>query len=270
MPPKQAPGQRRVSSSLSKVSNAPSSEKASKSSKPTRIIRLKLPKTQLSKFPHEPSLSKSVPKKKSPLSKSTLAAPPEPPSHEETKSDSTDTQAPVNPKAEQLSTEDTVKKEPSSPKTGDKRPLGAGVEEPVKQRARPGPKKKPRNEDGTIIHTKPKGLAPGPAHKLGPKANQGAINAGLRALDRTGKPCKKWAKSGFHLKTFTGVVWELPTWRAPKTKVIDAEGEVSKSSGNSESPSKANNSNSNEGSEKSNPGDNGMTSSPAPAVAITA
>lgn len=52
-------------------------------------------------------------------------------------------------------------------------------------------------------------------HKLGPKANQGAINAGLRALDRTGKPCRKWDKRGFSIKSFTGVEWSLHSWTAP-------------------------------------------------------
>lgn len=67
------------------------------------------------------------------------------------------------------------------------------------------------SEDGTV-----EGGRSGPApHKLGPKANQGAINAGLRALDRSGKPCRKWTKGGFTLKSFTGVVWEIPRWTAP-------------------------------------------------------
>lgn len=71
-------------------------------------------------------------------------------------------------------------------------------------------------EDGSIDHSNsaPR-AANGTAHKLGPKANQGAINAGLRALDRTGKPCRKWQKGGFVLKSFTGVVWEIPRWKAP-------------------------------------------------------
>lgn len=43
----------------------------------------------------------------------------------------------------------------------------------------------------------------------------GAINAGLRALDRSGKPCRKWTKAGFTLKSFTGVVWEIHRWSAP-------------------------------------------------------
>jgi hypothetical protein len=68
-------------------------------------------------------------------------------------------------------------------------------------------------EDGTID---PSGRPGGTAyHKLGPKANQGAINAGLRALDRSGAPCRKWAKGGFKLKSFTGVLWEIPRWSAP-------------------------------------------------------
>lgn len=68
-------------------------------------------------------------------------------------------------------------------------------------------------EDGTIDHSS--AAARPSAHKLGPKANQGAINAGLRALDRSGKPCRKWAKGGFKLKSFTGVSWEIPRWTAP-------------------------------------------------------
>ncbi|OAA42202.1 DUF1711 domain protein [Metarhizium rileyi] len=84
-----------------------------------------------------------------------------------------------------------------------------------KPRGKPGPKKKPRLEDGTIDHA---AVARMQAAKLGPKANQGAINAGLRALDRSGKPCRKWARGGFQLKSFTGVVWEVPRWSAPSAK----------------------------------------------------
>ncbi|KAK0638869.1 INO80 complex, subunit Ies4 [Cercophora newfieldiana] len=98
-------------------------------------------------------------------------------------------------------------------KKGVKRSAAAtnGNGEP-KVRGKPGPKKKQRLEDGTIEGARGGGLS---AHKLGPKANQGAINAGLRALDRSGKPCRKWAKGSFTLKSFTGVVWEIPRWTAP-------------------------------------------------------
>jgi len=68
-------------------------------------------------------------------------------------------------------------------------------------------------DDGTLEGGRANGLGAG--HRLGPKANQGAINAGLRALDRSGKPCRKWAKGGFTLKSFTGTVWEVPRWTAP-------------------------------------------------------
>ncbi|KAI5293839.1 hypothetical protein KEM56_005956, partial [Ascosphaera pollenicola] len=72
--------------------------------------------------------------------------------------------------------------------------------------------------DDTPSRPSTSGAAPGGAgagghthHKLGPKANTGAINAGLRALDRTGTPCRKWTRKTFRLKSFTGVVWEVPT-----------------------------------------------------------
>jgi hypothetical protein len=51
------------------------------------------------------------------------------------------------------------------------------------------------------------------ATRLGPKANTGAINAGLRALDRTGAPCRKWERQPLKLRSFTGVLWQLPSWR---------------------------------------------------------
>lgn len=79
---------------------------------------------------------------------------------------------------------------------------------PPKVRGKPGPKRRKVNDDGTI---EPRAAA----HRLGPKANQGAINAGLRALDRSGKPCRKWTKGSFQLKTFTGVQWQINRWTAP-------------------------------------------------------
>lgn len=88
-----------------------------------------------------------------------------------------------------------------------------------KPRGKPGPKKKPRLEDGTIDQS----AKTTTVHKLGPKANQGAINAGLRALDRSGKPCRKWSRGGFTLKSFTGVVWEIPRWTAPPRSGPDGE-----------------------------------------------
>lgn len=77
------------------------------------------------------------------------------------------------------------------------------------------------SDDGTPIEGG-KANGAGAAHKLGPKANQGAINAGLRALDRSGKPCRRWAKGGFTLKSFTGTVWKVPRWTAPPKPLPEA------------------------------------------------
>jgi hypothetical protein len=129
-------------------------------------------------------------------------------------------------------------------------------------------------EDGTIDHsnTTPR-AANGTAHKLGPKANQGAINAGLRALDRSGKPCRKWQKGNFKLKSFTGVVWELPRWKAPPKTRAEGISEES-ASGDSSKENKENSQMESEKSEKSNNagvdiemGSTGnLVSSPAPSL----
>ncbi|KAL0942451.1 DUF1711 domain protein [Colletotrichum truncatum] len=113
-------------------------------------------------------------------------------------------------------------------KKGNKRGPGAvngiGPDGQPKVRGKPGPKKKARLEDGTIDPNARSGAA---GHKLGPKANQGAINAGLRALDRSGKPCRKWARGGFTLKSFTGIVWEVPRWTAPPKMLPESTTEES-------------------------------------------
>ena len=90
------------------------------------------------------------------------------------------------------------------------------------------------------------------AHKLGPKSNQGAINEKLRALDRSGKPCRKWAKTGFQIKSFTGRSWQVPSWKTPQGRMFGEEAESQESS--SIDLSKANSS-SNLGSEQSPGGD---------------
>ena len=96
----------------------------------------------------------------------------------------------------------------------------------------------PNREDGSID---PNGRQNGGAyHKLGPKANQGAINAGLRALDRSGAPCRKWSRGGFRVKTFTGVVWEIPRWRAPPKPQPEAPTESS-AAASADSSNKENN-----------------------------
>ncbi|KAI1500798.1 INO80 complex, subunit Ies4 [Biscogniauxia marginata] len=163
-------------------------------------------------------------------------------------------------------------------KKGVKRSAAAanGNDPSAKVRGKPGPKKKPRLDDGTIDpNGRPNG---GSYHKLGPKANQGAINAGLRALDRSGAPCRKWSRGGFRVKSFTGVVWEVSRWTAPPKPKPEAasteESAVSAEGSNKEnkegSQMKSENSNSNiEGEQRSVP-PSVHASSPAPmAIAAT-
>lgn len=127
------------------------------------------------------------------------------------------------------------------------------------------------------------------AHRLGPKANTGAINAGLRALDRTGAPCRKWEKQPLRLRSFTGVLWQLPSWRThalAKSEETD-ENKVAAvlESGDSDNtkPTLAapgtdtQNGSSAVPSEKSNSGDGDVTPAPSnlvepssPAIAMTA
>jgi hypothetical protein len=51
--------------------------------------------------------------------------------------------------------------------------------------------------------------------KPGPKANPGGINAGLRALDRSGKPTRRWQKVQYPVKTCSGYTFYTTTWVAP-------------------------------------------------------
>lgn len=93
------------------------------------------------------------------------------------------------------------------------------------------------SEDGT---GEPVSNRAGGGHKLGPKANQGAINAGLRALDRSGKPCRKWARGSFQLKSFTGTMWEIARWTAPPKKTPESGNEDSGAPSADNSSSKEN------------------------------
>src|SRR2546421_11680123 len=134
-------------------------------------------------------------------------------------------------------------------------------------------------DDGTVDHGGVKtsfgGVAPIPTHKLGPKANLGAINAGLRALDRSGKPCKRWEKKGIQIKSFTGVVWELPTWRTPKAATAADTENTSLTGSGEEKDNKGSSQLASERSSTGGAGDMTMndsiaTSSPAPIITTPA
>ncbi|MCJ1267334.1 hypothetical protein MMC22_007219 [Lobaria immixta] len=269
---------RRVSSTLSKVSTPPSTARTPKASKPSKVIQLKLTSALLAEFPHEKIARKPSQTKSSSTSTVTPAVSNDKVTLAEVKSETKTSPAPSAPEIPPIPAVDMSQKGSSGPKTSVKRELGEGVDDGAKSKSRPGPKKRQKLDNG-IVDGNPtikaaSGAASVPTHKLGPKANQGAINAGLRALDRTGTPCRKWAKKGFCIKTFTGVTWQIQSWRAPKTKKFNSEGDAGAPSlPTSNSQSKENNSSSNVGSEKSRGGPNDSTnlpSSPFPAIAVPA
>ncbi|KAK3989252.1 INO80 complex, subunit Ies4 [Cladorrhinum sp. PSN332] len=179
---------------------------AASPSKEAKIVTLTVPSNKLRAILDPDYVQEDTPMKDSPGTSTTLAAVAN--SNTENASDST----PDTPAAGTPAPQSTMGPPVEGPKKkGVKRGAAAAANGEPKVRGKPGPKKKQRLEDGTIEG----GRASLGGHKLGPKANQGAINAGLRALDRSGKPCRKWTRGGFTLKSFTGVVWEIPRWTAP-------------------------------------------------------
>jgi hypothetical protein len=108
--------------------------------------------------------------------------------------------------------------------------------------------------------------APTAAPKVGPKANQGAINANLRALDRTGKfKVRRWEKKGLKLRSFTGVVWQVPSYIAPPRGSAFSEDVRSDSTGSTDTKLKDESSAiSADGTTPIPPAFDGMASSPAP------
>ncbi|KAI9810241.1 MAG: hypothetical protein M1827_006375 [Pycnora praestabilis] len=275
-----------TSSALSTSTPFSSGKSSGKASKPTKVITLQLSPKFLARFPSEQTPSKGPRSKSSSSSASTPALPLPTASPSDNPSESNSTPAPTGtPGANSLQppADGPKRKGVPGPKPGTKRGAGALATEGLpKARAKPGPKKRVKLEDGTATNsdgtapTKSSLGAPAPAtaHKLGPKANQGAINAGLRALDRSGKPCRKWERKGFQIKSFTGVAWHVPSWRSPKVKKIDIGDDLKdKSLLAGSSDSKADNGSSAVESEKSNSGgdiDMAQASSPVAAAAITA
>ncbi|PVI08391.1 hypothetical protein DM02DRAFT_607806 [Periconia macrospinosa] len=241
----------------------------------TKMVVLALSPDKLAQFPHEPlSKSSDTPKPSSspetpaPVAEST---PTDTPNAESTPVPGADNGLLAPPPANGAA----KKKGVPGPKAGSKR-SAAAVDGVPKPRGKPGPKKKQKLGD-MINDPNHKGPYAGPAPiKLGPKANMGAINAGLRALDRTGKPCRKWEKKGFQLRSFTGVAWDVPTWRAPKKAAIFSEDVKSDSAGSIDSKPKDESSAISEKSgallDAGTPAPaalNGLASSPAPVAAAS-
>ncbi|KAL9115930.1 MAG: hypothetical protein Q9227_000298 [Pyrenula ochraceoflavens] len=247
-------------------------------SKSTKVITLKLNPSLLTEFAPKPASRRNSKIKSTPSSASTpaindTAAPTSTLNNgnaSDNVSESNSTPAPANPSPQA----EAPKKRGSGVKPGAKRGATLMADGTPKPRGKPGPKKKPRLEDGTIDHSaKPTTNGVATTHKLGPKANQGAINAGLRALDRSGKPCRKWERKSLQLKSFTGVMWDLGSWKAPRGKTLSDMEDTKNISQTAESDSKANASSTQLESEKSNAGDGvepmstPAASSPAPIIA---
>ncbi|KAI1778404.1 DUF1711-domain-containing protein [Hypoxylon cercidicola] len=233
----------------SKASTSKEKDRRKSSGKSSALVTLRVASIKLRKVVDPSSIKEESPVKESPASSSLPNDQVPAASNGDNASEST----PGTPAAAGTPSQTPMGPPTEAPKKkGVKRSAaGANGSDPTaKVRGKPGPKKKPRLDDGTID---PTGRANGGTyHKLGPKANQGAINAGLRALDRSGAPCRKWARGGFRVKSFTGVMWEIPRWTAPpkpKPQATPEEPAASAESSNKEnkdgSQMKSDNSNSN-------------------------
>ncbi|EME46519.1 hypothetical protein DOTSEDRAFT_70503 [Dothistroma septosporum NZE10] len=263
------------------MSTAITSNKASpKSGKKSRIVTLSISSDILARFPSD-AVTAERPSTTSIKDEATPAFVRPESADKSSESNATPVPAPANDVADNNTLAppkvDGRKKRGAAAVGGRKRaPPSIDPNAPMRERGRPGPKKKPRLADGTIDRSGEKGAAvstnPIPAHKLGPKANTGAINAGLRALDRSGKPCRRWEKQGLHIKSFTGTMWGMNKWKAPPRDTGFAGDVKSDSTGSSDV--KPVNDSSAVPSERSHShidGDttmmNGIASSPAPPIA---
>jgi hypothetical protein len=207
----------------------------------SKTVVLKLSPKALRAFPHESAAASPPPKPTS--SPGTPAAPQMVESSADTPAEqSTPMNGSNTPSSLAPPTTGPKRKTPASKKRGISAVDGTttattpGSSTP-KPRGKPGPKAK-KQKLGDMINdpnsTTPF-AAPTPAQKLGPKANAGAINANLRSLDRTGKfKARKWQKTGFRIRTFTGSVVELPSWKASSRGAAFSEDVKSDSTGSSD------------------------------------
>ncbi|TKX22832.1 putative INO80 complex subunit Ies4 [Elsinoe australis] len=252
-------------STTTMTSSTPNAKNSSKPTKQSRKVILRLPSKTLANFP-----SDSSPKEQDSSAASQAGTPKA--KDVDKMSESNGTPLPTSV-AEDTPDPESKKKGLNGPKTGNKRNSSTAALDLLKPKGRPGPKKKPRLADGTIDRSndapKPATAPTAATHKLNPKANTGAINANLRALDRSGKPTRKWQRKGFALKSFTGVNWAIGSWSAPIRSSSTFSGDV-KSDSSSTGDIKPTMDSSALPSDSSRSGDltavpmNGVESSPAP------
>ncbi|KAL6153137.1 hypothetical protein ACJBU6_08302 [Exserohilum turcicum] len=163
------------------------------------------------------------------------------------------------------------------PKLGTKRTAaqmeaGSNPGTPKQPKAKPGPKRKKMGDIINDPNSKTPFAAPAAISKAGPKANLGAINERLRALDRSGAKCRRWEKKTFQVRSFTGVLWQVPTYQ-PGRKSAFPDDVKSDTTGTSDSKLKdessaiSDKSGLNGDSTSVQTPMNGMASSPAPIAA---
>ncbi|KAG9674153.1 hypothetical protein KCU99_g3691, partial [Aureobasidium melanogenum] len=269
------------------MATTPSQKPSAKSSlKPNKTVVLRLAPHLLKKFtsPSEDASEPSATASPAPSSTPIINAPaPEASETNGTPAPGIDAAATDSNSLAPPTAVNGKKKGVPGPKPGTKRTAAQAEAGPnAKPRGKPGPKKKPRLADGTIDRTA-EGTKKGPfggvnpiaTHKLGPKANTGAINAGLRALDRSGKPCRRWERKGLQLKSISGVAWTVGSWAAPLKDNSSFSGDVKSENSSSSQADNARLASSALPSERSNSGegakaDNALESSPAPALAVEA
>ncbi|KAI9791730.1 MAG: hypothetical protein M1816_003540 [Peltula sp. TS41687] len=242
-------GATRANASPRSGANAVTRRSAKSTNKPSLVVKLSLSPTTLGRIASgEPPQTDPVPAKSSTSQTSSTPAVVQATeaSPAENGSEASATPAPnVNADATVPEVAEDGSKKKATPASKSSKKRTTGVTQPAisRIRGRPGPKKKGRLDDGTGENgeTGPakKGSGVGNSHsgphRLGPKANQGAINAGLRALDRSGRPCRRWEKKGFQVRSFTGVSWQVPTWRSPKPKVVEEPKPTEEAAGQSQS-----------------------------------
>jgi hypothetical protein len=120
---------------------------------------------------------------------------------------------------------------PSSPPTIASSPAPGAVA-PQKKRGGPGKRSRPGLAPGSGVFSvtnengggsgagTPAPITEKERGKPGPKANPGGINAGLRALDRSGKPTRRWHRVQFPVKTCSGYTFYTTTWISPGNTTI--------------------------------------------------
>ncbi|KAI9756871.1 MAG: hypothetical protein M1815_002658 [Lichina confinis] len=229
-----------------RTSGRSTARRSAKTTKLSKVVTLRLPPAQLARFASPPpSRSDSPSHASTPAIQITDESPPEEkPAEAKEPEPEPEPEAGPKPKSKSKSSAASAKSRttgglevPTPPvrdrsaaalKAAATRRLNASLGGALPRiRAKPGPKRKGKGDDPNEPNRKGGNGGTG-SHKLGPKANQGAINAGLRALDRSGKPCRRWEKKKLQLKSFTGVCWEVPTWRSPRPVPITPEADSAK------------------------------------------